>query len=179
MYSKPYLCACALILFVNPAWGSNATQVSFSVNPLGSGRWQYDYTVSNLSLSQPIKEFTINFDAAACSDLAVVTPSPTGWNAIVLQPDAFLHDDGAYDALHSGSGILTGNVVSGFSARFDWSGTGTPGSQYFQIVDPVTFATIDSGWTIPEPATLGLLALGCLALTTRRHHARCEGADHA
>ena len=51
-----------------------------------------------------------------------------------------------------GGGILGGQSVSGFLVKFDWLGGGTPGSQLYKIVNPVTFETIDSGTTVPEPA---------------------------
>jgi hypothetical protein len=168
MCNRSLLSACALLVFASLAWGSDATQVAYSANSLGNGRWQYDYTVTNTSLAPAVKEVTINFDAASCRNLAVVTPAPAGWDAIVIQPEPFLHDAGAYDALHSGAGILPGNVVSGFSVRFDWLGTGAPAAQWYEVVDPVTFATIDSGWTVPEPATLSILGLGSLLLARKR-----------
>jgi hypothetical protein len=168
MCGKAYLCACALLVFTSLAWGSDATQVSYSASSLGNGRWQYDYTVTNTSLAPAIKEVTINFDAASCRNLAVVNPAPAGWDAIVIQPEPFLHDAGAYDALHSGAGIAIGDVVGGFSVRFDWLGTGSPAAQWYEVVDPVTFATIDSGWTVPEPATLSIMGLGWLVMAVRR-----------
>jgi len=43
-------------------------------------------------------------------------------------------------------------------------GVGEPGSQYYEIIDPVTFETIEDGYTIPEPGTLLLLGLGGFVL---------------
>jgi hypothetical protein len=172
MSGKSFLCACALILFANLAWGSNATQVSYNVTQIGSARWQYDYTVSNKSLSEAIKEFTVHFDAASCSNLALVTPSPAGWDAIVMQPEPLLHDGGAYDAVTLGGGILGGQNAGVFSVKFDWLGAGAPGSQLYEIVNPSTFATIDSGSTVPEPATLSVFGLGSLVLAARRKRIR-------
>jgi hypothetical protein len=168
MCGRSLLSACALLIFTNLAWGSNATQVSYSASSLGGSSWQYNYTVSNVSLPQSVKEFTISFDPESCTNLTITTPPPGGWNAIVWQPEPFLHDAGAYDALHGGAGIAAGEVVGGFSVRFDWLGTGSPAAQWYEVVDPVTFATLDSGWTVPEPATLSVLGLGSLVLAARR-----------
>jgi hypothetical protein len=168
MSGRSLLGACALAIFANLAWGSNATQISYSVNSLGDNHWQYNYTVSNVSLPQPIKEFTINFDPQLCTNLTITTPPPGGWNAIVWQPEPFLGDGGAYDALNSGAGIAIGEVVAGFSVRFDWLGTGSPAAQWYEVVDTVTFATLDSGWTVPEPAALSVFVLGSLVLARRR-----------
>jgi hypothetical protein len=168
MSIKSLLSACALVIVSNLAWGSNATEVAYSVTSLGGASWQYNYTVSNISLGQAVREVTINFDADSCRNLAVVAPSPAGWDAVVMQPEPFLHDTGVYDALTLGSGILGGQSISGFLVRFDWLGAGAPGSQSYQIVNPVTFETIESGSTVPEPATLSILGLGSLVLAKRR-----------
>jgi len=159
---------CALTICANLAWASDATQISYSTTALGGDRWQCEYSVKNLSLGSAIKEFTIYFDEDLSANLAVGASTPSGWDAIVWQPEPFLNDPGAYDALDSGAGILPGNIVGSFSVTFDWLGAGAPGSQFYEVVDPVTFATLDSGWTIPEPATLLLLGLGSLILASKR-----------
>ena len=168
MCGKSLLSACALVILANLAWGSSVTEISYSITSLGGASWQYNYNVSNISLSQPIKEVTISFDADSCRNLAVVAPTPAGWDAVIWQPEPFLHDAGGYDALTSGGGILGGQSVSGFMVRFDWLGAGAPGSQLYNIVNPVTFEMIDSGTTVPEPATLSILALGSLLLAGRK-----------
>ncbi len=143
------------------------TQIVYKTSDLGSGRWQYTYDVTNISLTETIEEFTIWFDFGLYENLAIETPDPpaSNWNEIVLQPEMVLQDDGAYDAKALGLGIGIGHIVTGFSASFNWLGDGVmPGSQFYEIINPTTYETIDSGWTIPEPATLLLLALGGLAL---------------
>ncbi len=60
---------------------------------------------------------------------------------------------------------------------FDWNDpTSGPGTQFFEIVDPITFLPLDEGFTVPaqttnpvpDPGTLGLLALGLTALARRK-----------
>jgi hypothetical protein len=167
MSTRPFLCFCAILVSTTLAWASDPTQISYTTTPLGGARWQYDYSIANENFSPAVKEVTIRFDMGQYQNLAVAE-APAGWNAIVWQPDPFLNDAGAYDALHSGAGIAMGDVVGGFSVRFDWLGTGSPASQYYEVVDPVTFATLASGWTVPEPATLGILAIGSLLLARGR-----------
>ena len=67
-------------------------------------------------------------------------------------------------------------MLSGFAVAFDWLGVGAPGSQFFEIVDPLTFEALRDGFTqplnpvvsVPEPSPLALLALGLLALASAR-----------
>jgi len=142
------------------------------IDPNRPNRWQYTYDVKNISLTVPIEEFTIWFDFGLYDNLAIETPDPpaSNWSEIVIQPEPVLQDDGAYDAkalrLRWGVGIV--QTVSGFAVSFDWLGEGEPGSQFYEIIDPVTYQTIDSGYTIPEPATILLLGLGGLVLRKKK-----------
>ena len=146
------------------------TEIQYEATDLGSDRWQYSYDVTNISLTGAIEEFTIWFDFDLYDNLSIETTDPpsSDWDEIVIQPEPVLSDDGYYDALGLGVGIGIGERVSGFSVSFDWLGGGEPGSQFYEIIDPDTFETIDSGWTIPEPATLLILALGGIVLRRKR-----------
>ena len=160
-----------VFVFFLTAIGSGApkTEIRYQTSELGSGRWQYNYDVTNISLTVPIEEFTIWFDFGLYKNLAVETPAtPAGWNQIVLQPEPVLQDDGAYDAKALGLGIGIGQTVSGFAVRFDWLSAGVPGPQFYEIINPLTYQTIDSGWTIPEPATILLFGLGGLVLRRKK-----------
>jgi len=145
------------------------TEIWYEVNELDSGRWLYNYEVSNISLTVPIEEFTIWFDFGLYDNLAIETPSSLSndWDEIVLQSEPVLKDNGAYDAKALGLGIGVGGIGSGFVVSFDWLGESEPGSQFYEIIDGKTFGTIDSGFTIPEPSMLLMLALGGLFLRRR------------
>jgi len=144
-----------------------STQIIYETSELGAGRWQYTYDVKNIRLTETIEEFTIWFDFGLYENLAVETPDPPAskWSEIVIQPEPVLQDDGAYDAKVLGLSISIGQVVTGFAVSFDWLGDAVmPGLQFYEIIDPDTYETIDSGLTIPEPATLLLLGLGGMVL---------------
>jgi hypothetical protein len=157
--------------FVTPmAWAyPPPVTVTYDTAQLSASRWQYTYTVDNTALGQPVNEFTIWFGHDAYGNLALATLNPpaAAWNELVIQPDPLLSDAGYYDALALAGGIPVGGGVSGFAVQFDWLGTGLPGAQPFDIVDPQTLQPLYSGTTVPEPAGLLLLALAGL-LARRR-----------
>jgi len=161
----------SVLLFTSAVFAIPVTKICYETADLGSGRWQYTYEVTNISLTPAVEEFTIWFDYGSFDNLSVETPDPPAgnWDEIVIQPDSVLSDDGYYDALVLGVGIGIGESVSGFSVSFDWLGAGEPGSQFYEIIDPDTFETIDSGYTIPEPGTLLLLVLGGIVLRRKKN----------
>ena len=160
-----------VLVVVFSAIGEGAT-VYFDSDDLGGNRWQYMYMVSNDGLTGAIEEFTIWFAFGSYEDLAIGVPGPAvsgQWDEIVFQPEPVLMDDGAYDAKALDGGIEFGASVGGFVVSFDWLGDGEPGSQLFDVVDPGTLETLESGQTvlIPEPGTLILLGLGAVVMRGR------------
>ena len=159
------ICCFLLVICTN----SYGTLIRYNLTALGGKQFEYEYTVTNDSLIVPIEEFTIWFDVQLYENLIITTEEPPAsqWSEIILKKTGFGLPIG-YDAKSLTGGIQPLQVVSGFSVAFDWLGTGTPGAQFFEIIDPTTFETIDPGYTIPEPATLLLLSLGALALRAKR-----------
>lgn len=147
-----------------------AAPIFYERADLGAGRYELSYTVDNQT-SFAITEFTIWFDLGLYDNLAI-TSSPVDWDGLAAQPDPGLPDDGFADWLSLGLAIAPGVSLGGFSVAFDWLGTGLPGAQFFEIVDPDTFIVLESGFTqpllpvaaVPEPPALVLLALGLLLL---------------
>lgn len=169
------LCAGLLLVGLTPAHGA---LIDYTVTAVGPQSWQYNYTVTNDDEALIIDEFTIYFDRTLFSNLAIVQ-APDGWDPLVIQPDLELPSDGFFDALALAFGIAPGVSLSGFSVAFTFLGTGTPGSQPFDIVDPQTLAVVLSGFTslaaqaVPEPSTMSLLMLAGLvagAQRVRRRH---------
>lgn len=160
-------------LILSATGNTYATTIHYESSQLGGNRWQYDYSITNDMLASNIQEFTIFFDYGLYDDLTVAS-ALMDWRPMVTSPALILGvpDNGTYDALASTAGIAPGATMKGFSVSFDWLGTGTPGSQYFEIVNPVSFNTLDSGQTIPEPSTLLLLSLGFSGLISINHLAK-------
>jgi len=156
-------------LFATSVFGTPMTEIQYVTNDLGSDQWEYIYTVENISLAAGIEEFTVWFDFGLYDNLVVSTPeTPPEWDQIVWQVEPVLEDPGGYDAVATNLSINIGESLSGFSVSFDWLGVGDPGSQYYEIIDPITFNTIEDGYTVPEPASAVMLGLGGVLVVLRR-----------
>lgn len=147
---------------------AQATIVDYALTDLGGSQWQYHYTVHNDTLGTGIDEFSIYFDTGLYENLTVVSAA-ADWDPIVIEPDAFFGSPGLYDALALVAPLAPGATLGGFSVQFAYLGGGTPGSQYFEIVDPNDFTVLDSGYTVavaavPLPPALYLFGSACAAI---------------
>jgi hypothetical protein len=174
---RKILLSIMISVLITSCFAGSMTWVSFETQDLGAGQWEYTYAVGNIDLAEngtpaAIKEFTVWFDPAFYSNLVVITtPLSASWDSIVLQPEPVLHDAGAYDALvKSGNlGISAGQIVRGFSVKFNWLGQGSPDAQRYEIINPLTFKTVDAGTTIaPEPASAAIMILGTIWMAAKR-----------
>ena len=168
MLRVPLICVAALALLLLSTDRSDAAVVEFVASDLadpvsGGDLWQYSYGVGDFNFDQDYG-FTVFFDSTEYE--AIEDPPPpvnADWDVISLQPDLLLPDPGAYDALALANGA---SLADPFTVTFLWLGSGRPGSQPFVIYEP-GFSTIESGLTVPEPATGLLLSLGFVALAAR------------
>jgi hypothetical protein len=167
----------ALLFGVGVAFSASATSVLYGATNVGGNVWELSYDCSNNSLSVPISELTIYFNPSVFSNVAIGPSQPSSWNdPIAVQSDpAFLpglSGYGFFDTVASTTGIAVGGSLAGFTTLVDYSGSGTPSGQIFQVVDPATFDTLDQGQTrqagviasVPEPGTLPLLLLAAFIL---------------
>lgn len=162
---------CVPIMLLSFQAVSSANEIEYSLSNLGSGEYEYVYTIYNdVPLSDgsgtnlPVQLFDIAFDSTLYENPTFVTPNPLAsqWS------QGFLAAVGAvpvqYDVLASDLGIPAGTDVSGFAVEFTWLGGGLPGNQLFQIYDPNTspYTLLLSGETAniaPEPSTFGMLVI--------------------
>jgi hypothetical protein len=173
---RNFLLAIMIGFIVTMANGVRATTILYDLSNLGGTTWEYTYTVTNDSMSSAIEEFTIYFNLGSYDNLAA-TSSLASWDQLAINPDPSLPADGFYDALTLATGIAPGATESGFSVSFDWLVAGIPGSQLFDVFDPITFDVVDSGNTavIPEPGTFLLLGSGIIGLIGIRKRLRMKG----
>jgi hypothetical protein len=152
--------------------------VSYNLVSLGGNVYRYVYSITNngsVGGGAPVQLFDVLFDTSLYREpsLQIVTPSSlqAQWSEELLA--SLPGVPAAYDALALRGGILAGSTVSGFSVQFTWLGSGVPGSQPFQVFDPVTFQLLQTGQTVgssavgaPAASTLSLILIGVgLALT--------------
>ena len=150
-----------------------ATMIEYNLVDLGSDKYRYEYAVTNDTLGANLGLFDILFDPVFYDEASLALASDASiaasWNESFFTSAPGV--DATYDAFALGSGIADGATLSGFAVEFTWLGLGLPGTQPFEIYDPISFALIGQGFTslassgpgptpIPEPTTLLLVALG-------------------
>ena len=122
------------------------SQVTYTATDISGNNWQYTYTLTNTLASGNIGELTVFYTLGSYSNLSV--GSSTGnWSPLVAQPDASIPADGFFDVQATDAGLAKGASVGGFTVDFTWLGTGTPGSQVFNIVNPTDYSTVAAGTT--------------------------------
>ena len=160
-------------------------RIDYELSALAApGRYEYRYTLSNVSLATPLAWFSIDFDTAlyAESSLLVTTTGLGDWSQQIL--GSVLANPAQFDAYNGqGSGLNIGETLGGFTVDFTWLGAGTPGSQAFTVYDPANLNILDSGATtlvgapppppgVPEPSSAALALLALCAAAAASLNAR-------
>lgn len=146
-----------------------ATSISYQVTQVAGDVWRYDYTVINNGVPTPdLMLFDILFDPLKYDETTLLLKSAAGifpsWDEQFFASGMGV--PAAYDVLAKSGGIGTGQSVGGFAVQFRWIGSGTPGSQGFEIYDATTFALLGTGTTTAVPLPGGVLLLAsALALS--------------
>lgn len=159
--------ACLLALMAAAAHAAPVS-IEYELSALASpGRYEYRYTITNLSLTTPLDWFAIDFDTSLYdeSSLSITSVGAGSWSEQILASVPVFGVPAQYDAYTTPGGALgIGDSATGFSVQFDWLGTGTPGSQAFTIYDSSTFGVLSVGVTtttaVPEPSTIALAVIG-------------------
>jgi predicted esterase YcpF (UPF0227 family) len=136
--------------------------------------WTVGYSIENNDI-YTIDEISIFFDYLKYENISIIS-SPANWDSIIYQPDPSYPDDGLMDSLALVDGINPGEILNGFSLSFDWIGSNLDEmTQYWEIIDPNTFSTIDSGNTVnavisqvPEPQMILLFIIGLALMPIMR-----------
>ena len=164
----------------------------------GVDLWRYDYTIGNdtpfhlsgftIYFDFDLYDFNLIEDSPGSGDF-IVDPAdstaPSGWDAFVA-PDADIlgvQEDGFFDLFNPFDVIEPGApLISGFSVTFAYTGSGTPGSQFFEYfgVDASGAAISGSSFTqllvgpapVSEPGMLLTFVIGLLALNRHTKYAR-------
>jgi hypothetical protein len=155
-----------IVLFLSriASAGLQTEKIYYTAENQSGNQWTYNYTVSNLALDEGISEVTIWFELGKYSALQIVSDPllDPDWNQIVWQPNHILNNNGGFDALTILQPILPNSNVKGFAVSFNWLGTGDPGRQYYEIINPNTYEVVSNGYTIlvPEPCSIALMGIG-------------------
>lgn len=160
------------MLFAMAALPARAVELSYfpiDVADAGAGdRWVYQYGLDEFAYDAGYG-FTVYFDPDLYADLDMSPDAPNAhWDAITVQPDASLGDDGFYDAEALVDLASVGGV---FTVSFVWLGAGSPGAQPFEVRESApSYATVLTGTTVLPEADASALGAGalCALLATRR-----------
>lgn len=141
------------------------TEVYVESTPISGNTWLLDYTVSNISLGT-LEELTVEFDFDSFDNLIDVSGPEAACDIEVWPAISQTYDGWAFDVLFD-TPLANGDSFTAISMQVDYLGIGNPIMQYYEVIDPVTFATIVDGYTVPEPTTLLLFGFSALLLRRR------------
>src|ERR1035437_961370 len=120
----------AIVFSAIPARGDGVS-VQYTVTNLGSGTWEYGYTLQG--------SFLANWDAAVYfptpdygGPLTDLGTGGSDWTTFAFQPDPSIPAPGEFDMLAL---IDNPSLTPVFDVTFLWNEPGTPGAQAFDLYD--------------------------------------------
>lgn len=176
-----WLPLCGVLLLMPLSAATIQYQVATTLTP---GVYEYTYFINgSFSMNQ---EVDIWFDPTLYTLLANGQPTSADWDVMLFQPNSPPGYRGDYTAF---ANVDNPSLAGPFTVDATYTGSGTPGTQYFTIeqFDPSglnDLGSIGSGWTtpynadpVPEPrgfllSAVGLLVLGLAGKAVRRGERR-------
>ncbi len=156
-----------VLLLASPAF-ADGVSVQYTAINLGSGTWQYDYTLQGSLLANwgvAIYFPTPAYGGGSITDLGT---GSSDWLTFPFQADPTIPAPGEYDIVAL---IDNPSLSSVFGVTFQWNGSGTPGTQAFDLFDYTNGAALlasgnTTATTTLEPSTPMLMLFAGLAYLT-------------
>jgi|GEM_PF-2396319 len=170
-----------LALLATGAAASAVPVVTYTVEDLGGGLFQYDLTLHNTGGTEALAGLNVlHGDSVFGLDGGSAIGTPSGWTAFAPLPS--LLDDLHYISLSPSGDVAIGASLGGFSFVSATDPDTLAGDDFHvEAIGADSASQIDLGIAqlVPEPATGALLAGGLAALALRRRARAAQGARPA
>lgn len=134
---------------------ARAISITYDTTHLSGNTWQYTYYIRDFSLQED-EEFKIPFKEDQYSNAVAIITLAEG-ELSLSEMDVSISEEG--DTYQKIIEYLSTHDYFTVTVTFDWNGSGDPGSQFFEVLNPNLPMIIGQTAPVPEPATI--LLLGC------------------